>query len=89
MIFFFDSNSSSKSNLTRFFYTKIIIILQSTKQWRVERDVVDNQDFQQIDDIDNFDFDKLSSNYNINLQKNMRIEKQSDFQTIEKIRFCV
>ena len=61
---------------------------------RVERDVVDNRDFdnrdfRQIDDIDDFDFDKLSSNCNINRQKNMKIEKQNDFQTIEKIRLDV
>ena len=68
--------------------------MQSTKQLRIERDVVDNRDsnnrdFQQIDDIDDFDFDKLNSNCNINRQKNMKIEKQNDFQTIEKIRFDV
>ena len=63
--------------------------MQSIKQLRVERNVVDNRDFRQIDDIDNFDFDKLNSNYNINLQKNMKIEKQNDFQTIEKIRLDV
>ena len=54
--------------------------MQSTKQLRVEQNVVDNRDFdnrdfRQIDDIDNFDFDKLNSNCSINLQKNMKIEK--------------
>ena len=63
--------------------------MQSIKQLRVERDVVNNRDFRQIDNIDNFDFDKLNSNCNINLQKNIKIEKQNDFQTIEKIRFDV
>ena len=61
--------------------------MQTTKQLRIEHIMMRN--FRKINEIDNFDFDKLNSNCNINRQKNIEIKKQNDFQIIEKIRFNV
>ena len=57
-----------------------MIVLQLTRQLRIEHVVV--RSFRKTDEIENFDFDKLNSNYNINLQKNIEIEKHKRRRTI-------
>ena len=41
------------------------------------------RNFRKIDEIENSDFDKLNSNYNINLQKNIETEKHRRRRTID------
>ena len=80
------------SNLTSFRKLFVKIVLLTIKYLRRRKTLFANVDWnvrRAIDDIENFDFDKSNSSYNINRQTSIEIEieKQNDFRTIEKIRF--